>query len=35
MDLGRIYTEGEKKLNKTNIQENKNDFIVKNLEHQV
>ena len=35
MDLGRIYNEGEKKLNKTNIYEGNNANIVKNLENQL
>ena len=35
MDLGLIYKEGEKKLNKTNIYEGNNANIVKNLENQV
>ena len=35
MDLGRVYHEGEKKLNKTNIYESKKDGMVKNLEDQV
>ncbi len=35
MDLGRVYHEGEKKLNKTNIYETKKDGMVKNLEDQV
>ena len=35
MDLGRLYYEGDKKLNKTNNYENRNDVAVKTLENQV